>query len=121
MKRASDLGTSPTRAFAVRFAIHVQPGARVPKVGGTKAGSLSVRVRERAVEGAANEAVIEAVARALAVKPRAIRIVHGSQRPPCASSPRPAIVARPKTSSMARFITAGATSPAATARVGPTR
>ncbi|MEI8405049.1 MAG: DUF167 domain-containing protein [Actinomycetes bacterium] len=79
MKRASDLGTSPTRAFSVRFAIHVQPGARVPKVGGTKAGSLSVRVRERAVEGAANEAVIEAVARALAVKPRAIRIVHGRQ------------------------------------------
>ncbi len=67
------------RHCLVRFSVHVQPGARVPKVGGSKAGSLSVRVSERAVEGAANEAVIVAVARALGVKPREIRLVHGRQ------------------------------------------
>ena len=63
----------------MRFPIHVQPGARVPKVGGTKAGSLSVRVREAAVEGSANEAVIEAIASAFGVKRREVRIVHGRQ------------------------------------------
>ena len=61
----------------MRFSVHVQPGARVPRVAGTKAGSLSVRVRERAVEGAANDAVISAVAAALNLKPRSVRIVHG--------------------------------------------
>ena len=63
----------------MRFSIHVQPGARVPKVGGTRAGSLAVKVRERAVEGAANDAVVEAVARALAIRAREVRIVHGRQ------------------------------------------
>ena len=63
----------------MRFSVHVQPGARVPKVGGAKGGSLSVRVRERAVEGAANDAVISAVAAALNLKPRHLRIVHGRQ------------------------------------------
>ena len=63
----------------MRFPVHVQPGARVPKVGGSKAGSLSIRVAERAVEGAANEAVIKAVAEALGVRARDVRIVHGRQ------------------------------------------
>ena len=63
----------------MRFSIHVQPGARVPKVGGTKGGSLSVRVRERAVEGAANDAVLLSVANALGVKVRDVRLVHGRQ------------------------------------------
>jgi len=61
----------------MRFALHVQPGSRVPKVGGTRAGSLLVRVREQAVDGAANDAVIEAVARAFGLKPRQVRLVHG--------------------------------------------
>ena len=51
----------------------------MPKVGGTKAGSLSVRVRESAVEGAANEAVIDAVAGAFGVRRRDIRLVQGRQ------------------------------------------
>lgn len=63
----------------MRFPVHVQPGARVPKVGGSKAGSLSVRVAERAVEGAANDAVIKAVAEAFGVRARDVRLVHGRQ------------------------------------------
>jgi len=34
-------------------------------------------VREQAVDGAANDAVIEAVARAFGLKPRQVRLVHG--------------------------------------------
>ncbi|MEI8051974.1 MAG: DUF167 domain-containing protein [Actinomycetes bacterium] len=61
----------------MRVAVHVQPGSRLPKVGGLRAGSLSVRVREAAVDGNANEAVLVAVAKAFEVRPRNVRIVHG--------------------------------------------
>ena len=61
----------------MRISLHVQPGSRAPKVGGARAGSLLVRVREQALDGAANAAVTEAIARAFEVKPRAVRLVHG--------------------------------------------
>ena len=40
-------------------------------------GSLAVRVRERAVEGAANAGVLAAVAHAFGLKPRQVRMVQG--------------------------------------------
>ena len=61
----------------MRIAVHVKPGARATHVGGASAGSLLVRVRARAVDGAANEAVLEAVARAFGLKMRQVSLVVG--------------------------------------------
>jgi uncharacterized protein YggU (UPF0235/DUF167 family) len=47
------------------FAVHVHPGARRPGVGGAHDGRLVVRVRARAVDGAANEEVLTSLATAL--------------------------------------------------------
>lgn len=47
------------------FAVHVHPGARRPGVGGAHDGHLVVRVRARAVDGAANEEVLTSLATAL--------------------------------------------------------
>jgi len=62
---------------ALRFPVQVQPSSRQPKVGGMRAGSLSVKVREAAVDGAANEAVVEVIALEFALRPRNVRIIHG--------------------------------------------
>jgi uncharacterized protein YggU (UPF0235/DUF167 family) len=61
----------------MRLTVHVRPGARSNQVAGSQAGSLLVRVRARAVEGAANEAVIEAVASAFGLKARQVTLVLG--------------------------------------------
>jgi uncharacterized protein YggU (UPF0235/DUF167 family) len=47
-------------------------------VGGSHDGSLVVRVREPATDGRANRAVVEAVADALGVARRAVRITSGA-------------------------------------------
>ena len=49
----------------------------MPAVGGMRASSLLVKVREPATEGKANDAVLLAVADAFGVRPRAVRLVHG--------------------------------------------
>jgi uncharacterized protein len=71
-------------APAVRFLVRVHPAARRTKVGGaadTAAGrALIVRVAAPAVEGRANVAVVQAVADALGVRPRAVRVVRGATR-----------------------------------------
>lgn len=68
-----------------RAAIHVRPGARQDAVGGAAPAArtadgpaLQVRVRARPVEGAATEAAERAVARALGVRPRQVRVVRGA-------------------------------------------
>ena len=61
----------------MRLTVHVKPNARTTAVGGISAGSLAVRVKERAIDGAANEAVIVAVAAAFDLRPRQVRLVLG--------------------------------------------
>ena len=65
----------------MRFAIHVRPGARHEHVGGARPGRdgpmLVVAVRARAVDGAANAAVVAALADAFGVRRSAVAIVRG--------------------------------------------
>ncbi|HEX6887820.1 MAG TPA: DUF167 domain-containing protein [Candidatus Nanopelagicales bacterium] len=67
-----------------RGAVHVHPGARGDLVGGTAQTGrpeqppvLAVRVRARAVDGAATAAVERVLADALGVRPRQVHVVRG--------------------------------------------
>lgn len=57
--------------------IRVRPGASRTAVGGAHGDALVVRVQERAVDGKATEAALRAVATALGVPRRAVRLVSG--------------------------------------------
>lgn len=71
---------TPLPAPAVRIAIRVKPGVSRTKVGGTYGaqGALVVAVQERAVDGKATDAALKALAIALGVPGRKIRLVSGS-------------------------------------------
>ena len=61
----------------LRLTIKVKPGSRRPGI--SRAGSgLVVAVRERAVDGRANAALIAAVAAWLGLAPRCVTIEHGA-------------------------------------------
>lgn len=61
-----------------RHRIHVKPGSRKgPLVEAGADGVLTVFVRERAVEGAANEGVVAALAKHWGVRKRDVRVVAG--------------------------------------------
>lgn len=64
-------------AGGVRFAIHVQPRAKKPGVGGVHGDALKVRVGAAPVDGKANDAVVKVLAEALGVARSAVRIVSG--------------------------------------------
>jgi uncharacterized protein YggU (UPF0235/DUF167 family) len=61
----------------MRIVIRVQPGARSPSVGGDYEGALVVRVPEVAEKGRATAAALRAVAKALGVRMRDVRLVAG--------------------------------------------
>jgi uncharacterized protein (TIGR00251 family) len=63
---------------AVRFAVRVQPRSSREGVDGVHGDALRVRVNAAPVEGAANEAVVEVLAKALRVPKRAVTIVGGA-------------------------------------------
>jgi len=63
---------------AVRIDIHVRPNASNTLVGGTHDGVLVVRVTEPAERGRASAAALRAVADALGVPPRSVRLIRGS-------------------------------------------
>lgn len=65
-------------AAGLRVAIRVRPGSAVTRVGGTYRDALLVCVTARAVDGRATEAALRALARALEVRPRDIRLVSGA-------------------------------------------
>jgi len=70
------ISTTPT---GVRLELRVMPRAPRTKVDGIRDGRLVVRVTAPPVDGAANEAVIAALAAALALPKREIRIVGGER------------------------------------------
>lgn len=61
----------------VRFSVHVQPKSKKPGVGGVHGDALKVRVSASPVDGAANEAVIEMLARSFGVSNSSVTIVGG--------------------------------------------
>jgi uncharacterized protein YggU (UPF0235/DUF167 family) len=61
----------------LRVAIRVRPGSSRARVGGVHGDALVVRVCERAVDGKATEAALRALAAALGVARREIRLVSG--------------------------------------------
>jgi uncharacterized protein (TIGR00251 family) len=63
----------------VRIAVRVRPGASRTRVGGTygEPPQLAVAVSSPPVDGAANEAVVKAVASALGLRPARVTVVSG--------------------------------------------
>jgi hypothetical protein len=58
--------------------LHVQPGARRTAVAGLHGGRLKIRLAARAVEGAANRALVEFLAQALGAARRDVVIEAGA-------------------------------------------
>lgn len=71
------LHVTPT-AQGIRLTVHVQPRAKEPGVGGLHGDALKVRVSAAPVDGAANEAVVRAIADAFGCTARAVRLVAGA-------------------------------------------
>ena len=61
----------------VRLSVHVQPRASRSEIAGLHGDALKVRLAAPPVDGAANEALVELLADALAVPRRAVRIRAG--------------------------------------------
>ena len=63
----------------VRIAVRVRPGASRTRVGGTYGDppQLAVAVSSPPVDGAANEAVVKAVASALGLRPARVTVISG--------------------------------------------
>ncbi|MFN8076348.1 MAG: DUF167 domain-containing protein [Kineosporiaceae bacterium] len=62
----------------MRVSIKVTPRARRPGVAPDGRGGLLVAVSEPAVDGRATQAALQAVASALGVRPRQVRLVTGA-------------------------------------------
>jgi uncharacterized protein len=62
----------------LRFEVRVRPGASRTRVGGRHGEALVVAVTARAVDGKATEAALRAVAEALGVRRRDVRLVTGA-------------------------------------------
>lgn len=67
------------RNGAVVFPVRVQPRASKDEIAGEIGGTLKVRLRAPAVEGRANEALIEFLARLLKTPKSAVRILSGDR------------------------------------------
>lgn len=63
----------------IRFEVHAVPRASRAAVGGERDGALVVRVTAAPAEGAANAAVVRAVAAALRVAPGEVRLERGER------------------------------------------
>jgi uncharacterized protein YggU (UPF0235/DUF167 family) len=78
MTAGGDLFLARRHAVVMRFSIRVRPGSSRTGVGGTHDDALVVRVTARAVDGAATQAALDAVAEALGVRRRQIALVSGA-------------------------------------------
>jgi uncharacterized protein len=75
---ASGLGRKKAQVEVAIVDTTVKPGSRMPGLA-EEHGTTVLRVRERAVGGAANTACIRALAVAYNVAPTAVALVHGAR------------------------------------------
>ena len=59
--------------------LHVQPGASRTEFAGAHGGRMKVRLKARAVEGAANQALVEFLAGYFNVRRASVRILSGER------------------------------------------
>ncbi|NNN00933.1 MAG: DUF167 domain-containing protein [Acidimicrobiaceae bacterium] len=59
--------------------MHVHPNSKTTGVGGTHGASLVIRVRSRAIDGAATAEMLKLAAQAFDVAPSAVSLVRGSR------------------------------------------
>jgi uncharacterized protein len=71
--------TENLAAGTVIFAVRVQPRANKDEIAGEMAGALKVRLQAPALEGRANEALIEFLAELLKTSKGAVRILSGER------------------------------------------
>ena len=71
-------GTRRRVRAVIRVDLHVHPGSSRPGVGGSHGGSLVVRVRARAVDGAATSEVLSRIADAFGVRSAQVTLVRGA-------------------------------------------
>ena len=64
---------------AVTLGVRVQPGASRNEIAGEWEGALKIRLQAPPVDGKANEALIEFLARALNIPKSAVRILTGER------------------------------------------
>ena len=62
----------------MKLEVHVHPGSRRASIGGNYDGALVVRVRARAIDGAATNEVLDIVADAFHVRSAAVHLVRGA-------------------------------------------
>jgi uncharacterized protein len=62
----------------MRVTVRVRPGSSRTWVGGSHDGALVVRVQSRAVDGRATDAALAAIADAVGVRRRCVRLVSGT-------------------------------------------
>jgi len=67
------------REGAVTFLVRVQPRASKDEIAGETGGALKVRLQAPAVEGRANEALVEFLAQLLKTPRTAVRILSGER------------------------------------------
>jgi uncharacterized protein len=67
------------RDGAVTLLVRVQPRASMDEIAGEMGGALKVRLRAPAVEGRANEALVEFLAQLLITPKSAVRILSGER------------------------------------------
>lgn len=72
------LAITERAAGIVRFTVRVQPRASRSTIEGVHGDALRVRLSAPPVDGAANEALVELLAKALGVAKRDVRIVGGA-------------------------------------------
>lgn len=63
----------------VEIALHVQPGAARCEISGLHGNALKIRIAAQAVDGAANGALLEFLARCLGLPRKEVRIVRGEK------------------------------------------
>ena len=66
-----------TQDTTLRLRVRLQPRASRDRVVGWHGTALKIQVHAPPVDGAANAALVNLLARTLAVPPRAVHIVHG--------------------------------------------